>query len=293
MQSMTGYAKVVREDETARVTVELKSLNNRFLKVMLNLPPGMTCFETAVTKTIKNGVLRGTVSLSLLYELFDRPSEFSIDKQTLRQYRDHLAELFAELSISGGVSPDTLVQLPGVIESKEISDQTVEASWPQIETALREALKQLCEMRAVEGRNLYDDLAGHLAATREVMRRISERVPHMVGDYRERLRNKLQEVLSAEGVELSPADIAREVAIYSERIDISEEVSRIGSHLEQFEVTLEADGEIGRRLEFLAQELFREANTMGAKSGDAEVSRACIELKSLLEKVKEQLQNVE
>ncbi len=293
MQSMTGYAKVVHEDESARVTVELKSLNNRFLKVMLNLPPGMTCFEAPLIKTIKQVVLRGTVSLNLHHELTDRVSGFRVDKSALRQYRDDLGQIFSELGIGGGVNPDTLVQLPGVIESSDLSDEAVEESWPRIECTVLQALERLSEMRAVEGRFLGEDLQKHLEATRKVMSRISDRVPQLVSSYRERLMTKLRELLDHEGVKLSNSDVVREVAVYSERVDISEEIARISSHLEQFDETLAAEGEIGRRLEFLAQELFREANTMGAKSGDAEVSRACIELKSLLEKIKEQLQNVE
>lgn len=293
MQSMTGYAKVVHEDQSARVTVEIKSLNNRYLKVMLNLPPGMSCFEPPLLRKIKQGVARGTVHLNLHYELTGRAGGFVVDRQAMRQYRDTLADLFTELQIPGGLSPDTLVQLPGVIESREISDDLVEDAWPGIERVVGEALAQLAEMRAAEGANLEQDLRGHLDGIREVMRRIEERLPHLVDDYRTRLQNRLKELLEPEGVTLEGNELLREVAIYSERIDISEEIARIGSHLDQFEETIGAAGEVGRRMEFLAQELFREANTMGAKSGDAAVSRACIELKSLLEKVKEQLQNVE
>ena len=293
LRSMTGYGRARCENETACIQVEIRAVNGRHYRLHAKLPPLLSCLESRLDKVVRQACKRGNVDLYMRYESRGRGGAGMFDIAALEYYRNQLEELKLRFAVPGEVSIELLASMPGALQSDELTEEELDALWPLTEQAVRQALARLDEMRLTEGEGLRDELLARIGQIREFIATLQERIPLARGDYVERLQRRISDLLGKAGMTVEPGDLIREVAIFTERSDMSEELSRLGSHMEQFEAAVGAGGDIGRRLEFLVQEMHREANTMGGKANDAELSRQIIDIKAVVDKLKEQAPNVE
>lgn len=291
LRSMTGYGRGEAEGPYRKFTVELKAVNHRFSEVVVRLPRSMLALEDRIRRVILEHVSRGRVDVFLSVDEGEgRPIAVKVDKGLALAYYKAMKELQGDLGLSGMISLDHLIAMPQIFLPDEPKAEP-EEWWPAIEQALREACAGLVAMRRDEGAVLASDLDARLAEMEDMAGRITERAPEMAAAYRGRLEQRLQEL--AGDLAIDPARLAQEVAFFAERADITEELVRLASHLRQARECLAAEGPVGRRLDFLAQEMFREVNTIGSKAQDEAIAKLVVELKIQLEKVREQVQNVE
>ena len=284
VRSMTGFGAASREEAGVRVSVEAKSVNGRFLKSHIKLPSSLSRYEPQLESLVRGYVIRGTVNMSVFIEYTDPELKVAVNEEVAKAYHS----IFERL----GIGSQNIVQLPGVIDARnamELSDE----QWAEVEKAGRSALEALVVMRESEGQKLAEIVRGLCAEISSLKDAIGERSPHVVVEYQEKLKERIESLLQASGTEVDPQVLAREVSIFADRCDIREEVDRIQAHLQQVEEKLAEGKEIGRALDFLAQELLREANTIGSKSADVSITKRVIDLKSEVERFKEQVANIE
>jgi uncharacterized protein (TIGR00255 family) len=293
--SMTGYGEASYQSEALSLAVELRALNNRYLKVSLRAPEPYNLLESEFEKVVRKTVKRGTLQIHLRVQRQYALQDFQVNAVALRSYIDQLRSACGELGLrdQGEVLLGQVLTLPGVVPEPGTSSLKLDEEWPVMERVLEEALRKLQTMRQEEGRamaqellNLRDHIAAELAAIRG-------RAPQVAVLFRDRLLERVRGLLSGVDVRIDQSDLIKEVSIFAERSDIAEEVVRLGSHLDQFQVIVGEPESAGRKLEFLTQEMFREANTIGSKAGDVEISRHVVEIKGTLEKIRELIQNVE
>ncbi len=292
IHSMTGFGEAACEAHGHVYHVEIRSVNNRYFKSSLHLPDDWTYLEPEIEPLLRKRLTRGTVTLRARLRDLTPDAAYQINAPALQNY---IQQLRAVAAGAAGMTIDlaTLAALPGVCQPPESTPDQREQLSEIVQRLTNEALERLIVMRATEGRGVADDLRRNLARIHEAVELIRPRTTQMVDEYRTRLMARLQELLAGSTVQLAESDIIREVAIYAERCDISEELSRLASHLEQFEALLNNREPAGRKLDFIAQELLREANTIGSKCADTHSARAVIEMKSSIDRIKEQVQNVE
>lgn len=296
--SMTGFGEGRSESATIVATAEVRSINNRHLKTSYRSSDGYHGLEPQVEKLVRSAIRRGTVQVNVRIERQNQAGDYRINNEVLLNYQEQLTQL-------GGVhtvlNVERLLVLPGVVSTPYASVADPAADWPTIEAALTTALANLDEMRRQEGAAMADDLLANVRAIAEELSGVEERAPLVAEDYRQRLQERVGQAVEKLGVSIEPADLVREIALFVDRSDISEEIVRLKSHLEQFEATVAAEGAgdsrkqdgAGRKLEFIAQEMGRETNTIGSKANDTEISRRVVEIKASLERIREQVQNVE
>ena len=290
--SMTGCGDAVASAGPSTCRVEVRSVNNRFLKVALRAREGFGVFESRVEAAIRERVRRGAVQVTLELTGPVAPAARGIDQAQLAAYLDQLEDFCASHSLPVPTTVDALLALPGTLVESGPSPETLEAAWPLVERALSSALDGLDRMRRAEGEATARDMLALCGAVGAVAERIRGRVPQVLEEHRQRLAERVGKVLEAHGQKLAPGDLAREIALLADRTDIAEELVRLESHVEQFGRLLAEDSP-GRSLDFLSQELAREANTIGSKSADVEIAHAVVELKTLVERLREQVQNLE
>lgn len=290
--SMTGCGEGLATEGPNSCRVEVRSVNNRFLKVSLRAREGFAVLESRVEATIRERVRRGAVQVTLDLSGPVAPAARGIDQAQLAAYLDQLEDFCATHSLPVPTTADALLSLPGVLVESAPSPDTIQAAWPLVERALTAALDGLDRMRRAEGDATARDMRGLCGGVGTVAGRIRDRVPQVLEEHRHRLAERVAKVLEAQGQKLAPADLAREIALLADRTDIAEELARLESHVGQFARLLEEESP-GRSLDFLSQELAREANTIGSKSADVEIAHAVVELKTLVERLREQVQNLE
>jgi len=305
MLSMTGYARSSAEDAgpgaradgapARRVTVELRSVNHRFFKLHATMPGWLASWEPRIQQLLRASLARGSLSLAVAVEGFAEAAGFALDLGQLARYHDQALAVARSLAAAQPLRIEHLALLPGVVVPRPPEDVAAlgELAWPLVERALAGAAAEMVAMRAREGAALAADLRRNLAEVEARFARIVALAPARQVAQREKLLARVREALAAEHVAVEPEHLVREVAIHAERLDVAEEVARMRSHLAAFTQALEGDGEVGRTLEFLAQEMYREANTIGSKGADGELLEAAIAIKSAIERIKEQLANVE
>ncbi len=294
LYSMTGYGEASYSSDQLRLAVELRSVNNRYLKVSLRAGEPYNLLEPEVEKVVRRSVKRGTVQVHLRVDRQFAAQDFQINAVALRSYLTQLRSLSGELGVGdGSMLLAQVLALPGVVPEPAAVALDLEEEWPVLEGVLEEAIGKLQQMRQEEGRamaqemlQMRDHIGGQLAAIRE-------RAPRVADAYRDRLLERVRVTLAELDVEMDRKDLIKEVAIFAERADISEEVVRLASHLDQFQDIVNEPESAGRKLEFLTQEMFRETNTIGSKASDVEISRHVVEIKGTLEKIRELVQNVE
>ena len=294
---MTGHGEARGQCDALHVAVEVRSVNNRYLKLMLRAPEPYNLLEAEVERVARRHVRRGTLQVQLRVDRPHQAQDFRINETALRSYANQVWASCEEMGLplpSAGELLGHLLALPGVAPEPGAATSPAEEDWSLIERVLDEALGKLQTMRRDEGRRMADELIQHHATVSGELAAVREQLPRVVSGYRDRLLERVRGLLAESGVSADKDDIIREVSVYAERSDIAEEVVRLASHLEQFEqiVAKETDAP-GRKLEFVVQEMGRETNTIGSKASDVAISRHVVEIKATLEKVRELIQNVE
>ncbi len=291
MQSMTGYGRAETEQQGRIWSVEVRSVNNRFLDAKVKLPRNYTALEDRVRKQIGSYHQRGRIDLILTVSGdFSDLVEITVDLNLARVYQSRLNRLAAELGIASQADLPLLIGLPDVL-TREQRSEDLEAIWPLLSTTIEAALEQCREMRVREGEALTAELSERLELFTGVLDDIEQRLPAIVAEREQALKERLDKLLAA--VDLDPIRLAQEVAILADKSDITEEMVRLRSHIAQFTDLLGSSEPVGRKLDFLIQEFLREVNTIGSKINDAENAHRAVALKSELEKMREQVQNIE
>jgi uncharacterized protein (TIGR00255 family) len=291
IRSMTGFGRAESADENYKFTVELKSVNQRFLDYNVRMPRRLGTFEASIRNLLKNYITRGKVDVSVSFEDLARKNRFlQYDQELAAQYMNAFQQMAATFSIPMDVGVSRLASCPDVLLMEEVQAEE-EALWSLLEKAVTQAAGQLVESRIAEGENLKKDLCGKLEHMLELVEQVELRAPQVLEAYRKRLTEKVGELLADTTVEESR--LAAEVVLYADKICVDEETVRLKSHIKHMgEVLKEGDG-IGRKLDFITQEMNREANTILSKANDLETSDLAIELKTEIEKIREQIQNIE
>ncbi len=291
---MTGYGEAQFNGDNLQLAVELRAVNNRYLKLTLRAAEPYNLLEPEIEKVIRRALKRGTIQCHLRCHRQMAASDYKINSVALASY---LTQVQKACGVLGSASAQAILAgvlaLPGVVPEPSGVALDLEQEWPQLERVLEQALARLQTMRLEEGRAMARELLqqrDHIAGELEMIRR---RVPHVAEAYRDRLLERVRLLLGELDVEIERKDIIKEVAIFAERSDIREEVVRLSSHLGQFQEIINEPESAGRKLEFLTQEMFRETNTIGSKASDVEISRHVVEIKGALEKIREMVQNVE
>jgi len=288
---MTGFGEARLQDEHWTIGVEIRTVNNRHLKLTAKLSEPYGALEADLERQVRETIRRGTVQLALRVERPRRAEDYRLNTVALRSYRDQVRTL--EEPSSSPVSLGSLLVLPGVVEERKPSTADPHEDWPVLSSVVAEALAKLQSSRAEEGRAMAGELLVLGKSVANHLNEIAERGPHVVASYQKRMTERVQSLVEGYGVTVEPKDLIREVAILSDRSDISEEVVRLRAHLVQYHQILAEPESAGRKLEFVVQEMGREVNTIGSKANDVEISREVVEIKGLLEKIRELIQNVE
>ncbi len=290
LRSMTGFGAAANEDAHYALRVEIRAVNHRHLQVKTRLPQEFAALEPQVERLVRSKLSRGSLNVYLNSTRLASASPARIDAELLGRYRRELAAVAKTEGLDEPELED-LLQLPGVVGTSDDAasgpDQT-----KRIEGLLKKALSALVKMRSEEGAALEKDLRKNAKAIDRLAKRIDKRMPVVVKAHRSALEKRVGELMGRRH-ELSPSDLAREAALLADRLDVSEEITRLASHLEQLDAFLAKGGAIGRKLDFLVQEIFREVNTVGSKCNDAQVSHWVVEAKTHVERLREQVQNVE
>ncbi len=290
--SMTGCGEGTATDGGSTCRVELRCVNNRFFKLSLRAREGFGILESKAEAAIRRRVRRGAVQMTLDVVGTAAAASRRLDRVQLSAYLDDLEALCAARGLPLPQSLDGLLALPGILVDATPDTAAVERAWPLVSRALDEALDRLDRMRRAEGEALARDMRGLCVEITALVAAIRGRVPGVLADHRARLVERVGKLLEQNGTSLSEADIAHEVALIADRSDIAEELVRLESHLGQFDRLLGEESP-GRSLDFLAQELGREANTIASKSLDVEIAHTVVELKTRIERLREQVQNIE
>ena len=295
IKSMTAYGRGEVETASFKWVVELRSVNHRFLELSLNLPRRLWALEDRFRKLIKGRLSRGRVDMQLSWEsLAEKSLTLKLDKAMVDEVRGVLEDIRQIGNTPESLRLEHFLHFTDLMVAKEQADQDLEMeeTWETVSQALSRALDLLEEMRATEGAALGADLAASLEDIRREMGHIAVQAPLLPQLWRERVTARLAE-LFPEGVPVDETRLAQEVALMAERRDLAEELARLESHLVQFQQTLTSDVPVGRKQEFLLQEMLREANTIGSKAGDLTIAQAVLEIKGFLERLREQVQNIE
>ncbi len=292
MKSMTGYGRGSADGEDFSVSVDLKTVNNRFLDVHLRLGNELSALEPSIKRQISSRLSRGRVDVNINLEKTGQAS-YELNRPLIAGYVTALREMQGEFSIAGELDINLLARLPGALQPAR--DGLSDAMVAGIDKALAAALDELEQMRATEGEALRQEMSERIDRIHTLVPTIEDAAAGLVDAYRARLQKRIGELLSRNGqlVEIDPARLAQEVAYLSDRSDVSEEMVRLRSHLSQFRDALNSSGETGKMLDFLLQELNREANTTLSKSTDLAIKEAALAIKAEVEKLREQVQNVE
>jgi uncharacterized protein (TIGR00255 family) len=288
LRSMTGFGAAAGEAGGREVRVEVRAVNHRHLQVKSRLPSELFGLEAEVEARVKKRLSRGAVSVSV--SVARRPAgEAGIDIEAALRYRDTLSQL-AQRFGAGGVPLEAVLGLPGVLAAAP--DELGEEEGAAVLRLLERALVELERMRAAEGAAIEADLKRNADAIAKLVARVEKRMPRVVRAHHEALKKRVAELMG-DAAAADPKDLAREIALLADRLDVSEEIARLKSHMEQLKAFLGKGGDLGRPLDFLVQEIFREANTIGAKCNDAPVAHLVVDLKTRIERLREQVQNVE
>jgi uncharacterized protein (TIGR00255 family) len=293
MLSMTGYGRAEALIEGRKWIIEIKSLNHRYIEIITRLPNVLTSLEVEIKKRVGEQIFRGRIEISIQADAESGPDngvQYSLNMPLLRNYYSLLTKIKEELHLKDEIEMKTLVRFKEIfVPSETRFDPTV--AWGGLQKTLDEALESLIRMRQVEGEVLKKDFLARLNALKRFIASTKARAPRTVLEYKQRLQDRIREL--AEGLEIDPVRLSQEVALLAEKSDITEEIVRFESHIGQVEKLLQGSDAIGRKLDFLLQEMGREVNTIGSKSSDIAIAQDVIELKSELAKLREQAQNVE
>jgi uncharacterized protein (TIGR00255 family) len=293
IRSMTGFGRAELTGETVAITVEARSVNHRHLDIGLRLPNAWNSLEGDVRRIVQGRVERGRVDVSVQVSPLPTQSTRTVrvDSALAQCYVEQARQLAREIGVGGDVDLGWVLGRPGVIEVTDAPPVDASVAWPLVAATLGRALDELVERRSVEGGALASELRGLGAALIDVLGQMNARAPVAASRREERLRERMTTLLAGTG--LDEARVATEVAVWATKTDVTEELARLRVHLDEFGLMLDKGGSVGRQLDFLIQEMNREVNTVGSKADDLELSQAALAAKGLLEKIREQVQNLE
>jgi uncharacterized protein (TIGR00255 family) len=292
MRSMTGYGRGEVAKDGFKFTVELNSINRKQSDISINLPKELVELEPRIRDEINAHLSRGRINVVLAFHRSSAKAEEQVELDTAlaKAYHRAIQKLQKEMKLNGSLTLDTILRAPGVMKIAE-SALDAESVWSNVETALRKAISGLVKMREKEGKFLANDLTERLSLLEAGLALIRKSAPEIVTRYREQLRARIKD--AGLDVPMDDERLVKEVVFFADRCDISEEITRLGSHFSQFHDCLKSNEPVGRTLDFLAQEMGREINTIGSKANAAEISQQVVKMKAELEKIREQIQNIE
>lgn len=290
--SMTGFGDATAERDGAHYAVEIRSLNNRFFKPVIKLPENVSGLEPELETLLREKLGRGSVTYILKMRLNSAEAAYHINTSALQSY---LEQLQAVKGIDRLVQIDlaSLVQLPGVCQEPRDETDEIQRHGDCIRELSVKAINRLQEMRQREGKALFNELLKHVNVIANALKEVETRAPTVVADYHRRLQLRVNQLISKAELRVNESDLIKEVAVFAERADIAEEIQRLTSHLSAFEEACRKDDHAGRKLDFISQEMLREANTIASKANDAAIARNIVEIKGAIDRLKEQVQNVE
>ena len=291
IKSMTGFGRCEKATDEYKISVEMKAVNHRYLDLSIKMPKKFNYFESGIRNLLKNDIQRGKVDIFINYE------DYTENKLCLKyngalaaEYMDYFRKMEEQFGIQNNIKVSDLARMPEVLTMEDVPEDE-DSMWKLLSGAIEEAAAHFVESRIREGENLKNDLLGKLDYMLELVGYIEERSPKIIAEYRAKLEEKVKELL--ENTTLDEGRIATEVTIFADKICVDEETVRLRSHIEHTRSELLKGGSVGRKLDFIAQEMNREANTILSKANDLEVSERAIALKTEIEKVREQIQNIE
>lgn len=295
IRSMTGFGEASAQIDGVHYFVEIRSLNNKYFKGVIRLAESLQSLEAELESLLRQRLTRGTITLLASCNDSSASAAYTVNGAALSRYIEQLRSI---PEVSGGevrLEVASLLGLPGVLQPPADEEDRLQRARRAFKGVLDRACDGLIAMREREGAMLVEELLGQSLYIRERLDKIRERCPSVVADYEQRLKTRIEMLLQGHEVRVDAVDLIREIAVYAERTDIAEEVTRLTGHLEQFGQLLGSseDRPVGRTLDFLSQEMLREANTIASKSPDAETSRLIVEIKGAIDRIKEQAQNVE
>lgn len=295
IRSMTGFGDASGEYEGVHYFLEVRSLNNKYFKASIRLPEELQGLEPVLESELRRRLTRGTITLVGKVSDESASAAYEVNHEALSRYIEQVRQTAQVADGSVALELGPLLSLPGVLMPPADEEERLDKARVAFLELLELACSHLISMRIREGNLLLEDLRGHHEIIRTRLESISERSPSVLVEYEDRLRQKVEMLLKDAGFTAEPVDLVREVALFAERSDIAEEIARLSGHLQQFDQLITDPGErpIGRTLDFLSQEMLREANTIASKSGDAEISKHIVEIKGAIDRIKEQVQNVE
>ena len=290
LMSMTGHGRASSTNEVLSIWAEIRAVNNRSLKVSVSCSDRGFVFESKIKSQVQNKIRRGSIHVQLDIQREDASSNYRINDQVLRSYHQQLSAIDPNIQI------DRLIDLPGVVEELNVGradESGIAGEWLKISAVIDQALVNLNEMRSAEGASMTKDLLLNCEQIRGLLAAIEKQAPRVVADYSKRLTDRINQMLAEFEVSITPTDIAREVGMFADKSDISEEIVRLQTHLNQFLEIVDSSQSDGRKLEFVTQEMLRETNTIGSKANDAEIAQNVVEIKTAIERIREMIQNIE
>lgn len=292
---MTGHGQGRSQLDSAEITVEVRAVNNRHLKVQTRTSEGLGALEQKIETLVRKQLRRGSLQLGVQMHGSQSANECLLQQDVIKRYLQQLNELSAEVGLENNVTLGDILNLPGVaVDPRSGAFVEVQKEVEQcVLQTVEIALASLNEMRSAEGKSMAAELSSQLDRLRTTAKAISERSPAVVEEYREKLKSRLAKAIAETGTQIQDSDLIREVLIMADKADIREEIVRLESHYDQFEHLLAADESQGRKLDFLIQEIFRETNTIGSKAGDAQIAQLVVDMKTTIEQMRELVQNAE
>jgi uncharacterized protein (TIGR00255 family) len=290
---MTGYGDAEGQLDGVTYTVEIRTVNNRYFKVNIKLPETVAFLTEAIEKLLRKNLSRGTVNYVLRLRNASANVLFDIDETALQAIMERLSRIASSANINCPIDIGSLLNLPGILEPATPDENIAEQIRKTVLEISQEAIEKLKQMRAAEGAALEADLKKHCSAIKQDIERICARSEVVLTRYAEKLKKRVNELLAGAKLKLDEETLAREVAIFAERSDISEEIARLESHLQQLLQGCQTNSQAGRKLDFISQEMLREANTIASKASDTEITKCVVEIKCRIDRIKEQVQNVE
>jgi uncharacterized protein (TIGR00255 family) len=291
LQSMTGFGSAQGHCDGVDYSVEMRAVNHRYLKISVKLPDIWASAEADIERLLRDKLQRGSISLSVRMRLSDEKAAYTVNTEALRRYVDQVKPIRADCENFLTIDMATLMALPGVCSPPRMDDLR-EKTCGELMELISQASDSLLEMRVREGKSVQDDLLSQCGQVEASLELVGQRSPLVVKEYHKRLCERVETLIGAARLELDQDHLAREVAVFADRCDINEEISRQTGHIEQFRETCDTDEPVGRKLDFIAQEMLREANTIASKANDSEIARAVVDMKTAVDRIKEQVQNV-
>ena len=299
LTSMTGFGAASADENGVSCAVEIRAVNNRFFKAVIKLPDRIALLEPEIDRTLRESIIRGSIVLTIAVKDTQAAQAIAINQAVLATYIAQAKAAYHALAsgpdkiLEPRIDVASLFALPGVVEAGEDTTEYVSQHQGLVMRLVKEAIAKLTEMRRREGAALLADLQKHIAVIHDSLAKITEHAPQVARDYHEKLKNRVTQMVSDAKLSLNDNDLLREVALFADRADISEEINRLGGHVEQFVHVCAKEDQAGRKLDFISQEMLREANTIASKCNHSGIARLTVDIKSAIDRIKEQVQNVE